>query len=95
MTQLVSQETRRAELTCSLYSNFKCFFTQPRYPTARPSGTETKLKPHQMGKTLQPQIAAGALACMDLVCSAGFDQRYAFVAGESASNHRANTKLYM
>eukprot|EP00752_Nemacystus_decipiens_P003549 g3275.t1 len=49
----------------------------------------------QMGKTLQLQIVAGALACMDLVCSAGFDQRYAFVAGESASNPKANTKLYM
>lgn len=48
-----------------------------------------------MGKTLQPQIVAGALACMDLVCSAGFAQRYAFAAGEGASNPKANTKLYM
>lgn len=48
----------------------------------------------QMGKALQPQIVAGALACMDLVCSAGFDRRYAFAAGESAGNAKANTKLY-
>lgn len=50
---------------------------------------------YQMGKTLQLQIVAGALACMDLVCSAGFAQRYAFAAGETASNPKANTKLYM
>eukprot|EP00903_Cladosiphon_okamuranus_P011333 g10683.t1 len=52
-------------------------------------------KNKQIGKKLQPQIVAGALACMDLVCSAGFHQRYAFVDGESASNPKANTKLYM
>lgn len=47
-----------------------------------------------MGKTLQPQIVAGALACMDLVCSKGFHERYVFAAGESATNAKANTKLY-
>lgn len=49
----------------------------------------------QTGKKLQPQIVAGALACMDLVCSAGFEERYAHTAGESAASPKANTKLYV
>lgn len=48
---------------------------------------------HQLGKALQPQIVAGALACIDHLCSAGFEERYTYKAGESAS--KPNTKLYM
>ncbi|CAM9233124.1 unnamed protein product [Ectocarpus fasciculatus] len=50
-------------------------------------------KNQKLGKALQPQIVAGALACIDLLCSAGFEERYAYKAGESAS--KPNTKLYM
>lgn len=64
-----------------------------RLTTQRPTPQCCPKKLSQTGKKLQPQIVAGALACMDLVCSAGFEERYAYAAGESASG--PNTKLYL
>lgn len=43
-------------------------------------------------KALQPQVVAGALACIDLVCSAGYEDRYAFSDG--VEGRKRNTDLY-
>lgn len=44
----------------------------------------------QLQKKLQPQVVAGALACIDLVCSAGFEERYA----SGANGEKRNKTLY-
>lgn len=46
----------------------------------------------QLQKAQQPQIVAGAFACIDLVCSAGFEERYVWSADKGGEER--NTTLY-